>query len=156
VDGLRISRWLLRTFSAGLWEELWFRGLCFGILCRAWGHKRRGLYMAALVQALLFGALHLTNALGNELTLMHVYQSTYAFLIGFGFAGLVAYCRSIWPAVLLHGAINAAGNMDYYFAGRSFAEVDAPTMVIMILLFLVFAAVPGFWGLRHAHLAEDK
>ncbi len=145
--------WLCQAMATGFLEELWFRGACFYLLYRAWGSTRRGVFKAAAVQALLFGLLHMGNLHRSDLS--HVlYQCSWATCIGFGFAGLVAYCRSLWPAVVLHALINAAGSVDNFFAGPdySFPQTSTLTLQLAVLLFFLFAALPGFWCLNRAPL----
>jgi membrane protease YdiL (CAAX protease family) len=149
--------WLLATMATGCLEEIWFRGVCFYILYRAWGTTRSGLIKAAATQALLFGALHITNL--HRADLAHVlYQSIYATFIGFGFAGLVAYSRSIWLAVLLHGCSNAAGKFANAFAspGYNFPESTPGIMLIVIGMFFLFGALPGAGCLSRAPLFNHQ
>jgi membrane protease YdiL (CAAX protease family) len=152
-DSRHAIEWLLQNLATGLFEEVWFRGVCFYILYRAWGSTRSGLYKAALTQALLFGILHLSNIHRSPLDAV-LYQTVYSTLIGFGLAGLVAYSRSLWLAVLLHAAVNAAGSVDNFFAGPvyDFPETTAGTMLIVLGVFFLFGAVPGAWCLKQAPL----
>jgi membrane protease YdiL (CAAX protease family) len=148
--------WILANMATGFLEEIWFRGVCFYILYRAWGTTRSGLIKAAATQALLFGVLHITNL--HRADLSHVlYQSLYATFIGFGFAGLVVYSRSIWLAVLLHGCINAAGSFEV-FAGPGYhsSEHTPGIMLIVIGMFFLFGALPGAWCLKRAPLFSHQ
>jgi membrane protease YdiL (CAAX protease family) len=145
--------WLGNFLATGLQEEVWFRGVCFYILYRAWGSTRAGVYKAAAVQALLFGVLHMANL--HRADLVHViYQSCYATFIGFGFAGLVVYSRSIWPAVFLHCLFNAVGSLGNYFAGpgSNTSELTFTTMLTVVGMFFLFGALPGAWCLKRAPL----
>lgn len=153
----RLGIWALRNAKSGFFEEVWFRGVIFLILQRAWGTTGRGLHKSALVQALLFGALHLMSLTNRDLP--HVlYQCGYATLIGYGFAGLVAYCRSLWPAIVLHASFNAAGGIDNFFAGSGYAfpEEGLPTMIAVLCAFLVLGALPGYWCLQRVAERLEK
>lgn len=145
--------WILQNMATGFLEEVWFRGVCFYLLYRAWGSTRTGLFKAAATQALLFGLLHLANLHRSDL--VHVlYQTGWATFIGFGFAGLTAYSRSIWPAITLHAFINAASNVDNFFAGPGYIypEFSMSKLIIANVLFFIFAVLPGIWCLRRAPL----
>ena len=149
----RLFAWLLRNFSAGLWEELLFRGACFYLLYRAWGPSRGGLFRAATSQALLFSALHLVNVSENGVEAV-LFQVPRAALAGIGFAGLLVCTRSIWPAVFLHAAINATGSMASFFAGPTYSfpdESGLPGVLKMAVMFL-FIGLPGLWCLSRASI----
>lgn len=146
----KIFYWLLANFAAGLFEEVMMRAMAFYLLYRAWKHQRYGIYKAAVTQALIFGLLHLVN-LRNDPSLDVAAQVTYASILGFAFAGMVAYSRSIWPAVFAHTFINAMANINPTFVNN---YVNSPTSAQMYLVFitiiLLFTSVPGYLMLRKA------
>lgn len=153
----RLAHYALRVSNSGFFEEVSFRGAIFLILYSAWGGTRTGLQKAAATQALLFGLLHLTSLASRDLGYV-AYQICFATLIGYGFAGLVAYARSLWPAIALHALFNAAGGIDYFFAADDyvFAPETLSTKVIVIGAFLVFGALPGYWCLKRAPLSNAE
>jgi membrane protease YdiL (CAAX protease family) len=141
--------WLLRNLASGVWEESLFRGVCFYLLYRAWNSSRAGLWTAAITQALLFGALHLTSLAHDELDTV-LFQIARAICAGLGLAGLMVWSRSIWPAVLLHACINAAGSFDNFFAGPGYAFPAYSTLLRSVELGIMFlcVALPGAWCLQ--------
>ncbi len=145
--------WLLRNLASGVWEESLFRGICFYLLVRAWGTTRSGLFRAAITQAMLFGALHLTSLTEDELGSV-LFQVAGAAFAGLGFVGLVVYSRSIWPAVALHASINGALSIDNFFAGPGydFPDYFFSYRVIAESIMLVFVGLPGLWCLTRAPL----
>jgi len=97
-----------RCSVVGFVEETLFRGFILYALVRVWGHTRRGLLAAISVPALIFGLLHILQLLaGNppDDTLMTMLN---AFVGGLWYGALVLLGGSIWPAVLIHAATNAA------------------------------------------------
>lgn len=148
---VRVSAWLLFNVSTGVFEEVLMRGVCFYALYRAWGRGRSGVFKAAIAQALIFGLAHLTN-LYHEPAMNVIAQVIYATLIGFGFAGLVYFVGSIWPAVIVHTAINSAGTVNYYLIEgyNNVSEITVMSMMVVIVLFVLFAALPGALCLRKA------
>jgi membrane protease YdiL (CAAX protease family) len=52
-------RLLVRQAIVGFVEETLFRGLILYALMRAWGRSRRGLIASVIIQAALFGVVHL-------------------------------------------------------------------------------------------------
>lgn len=149
--------WLVWMSSAGFSEEVLFRGACFGILYRAWGTTCSGRQRAAVTSALLFGVLHLMSLTNRDLTYV-LYQVCFASLIGYAFAGLVAYTRSLWPAIVLHAGINGLSGIDNYFAGPDYVFRPDTHLVLIVVVgtFFVFGAIPGYWCLRRAPLSNDR
>ena len=82
----------LIVICASVAEELCFRGLLFGGL-----RPRFGTVAAALIAAVVFGALHATTGV-----------SAVPPLIAFGFVLALLYAKtgSIWPSILLHAFNN--------------------------------------------------
>lgn len=152
----RAISWVLDSLASGVWEEALFRGICFTLLIRAWGCTRSALFKAALIPTLLFGVLHLVNLPHSSLENI-LFQVPRAALAGFGFAGLCLYTGSIWPAVLLHAGINAAGSFDNFFAGPAYGFQEA-TLVFRILelsIVILFVALPGLWCLIRASVRRN-
>ena len=85
---------ITQNVAVGLFEESIMRGFAFYVLFRAWGKQSYGVFKAALAQALIFGLLHLLN-LDDGFQVDVIAQVIYATLLGIGFAGVVAYTRTI-------------------------------------------------------------
>ena len=155
VSGIKVFAWLLANFSTGLFEESLLRGFCFYLLYRAWGNTRQGLYKAAFMQGLIFGLVHLVN-LYQMPVLDVVAQVIYATLIGIGFAGLVFFTRSIWPAVIVHSFINSVGTINEFFNPEYVADADSgPGLIgylVLIVVIFVISTLPGCWFLKKAEL----
>ena len=144
--------WLFSNVSVGLFEEVLLRGVCFYILYRAWGHTRSGLYKAAVVQALIFGLLHLFNLSDHSIT-DTLAQVLYATLLGIGFVGLVVHNQSIWPAVFVHTAIDAAGSVSASFQSDYVMPSTSIGMyAIAITIIMIISTIPGLFYLQRAVL----
>lgn len=96
--------WLMLTFVsfvvAGLREELWRSAFLAG-LRRVWPRafgSRAGQVGAVAIAALIFGCGHV--AMGPLAVVL-------AGVIGFGLGLIMVLHRSIWPAVIAHGAFDA-------------------------------------------------
>jgi membrane protease YdiL (CAAX protease family) len=105
-DPLRSSLITIRMLSTGLFEETAFRGVILSAMLLAWGSTKRGVLKCFLISSLLFGMLHLVNLLSRDI-LPAFSNAVYTCFTGALFAGVALRCRSIWPAVLLHGLSNA-------------------------------------------------
>jgi len=99
---------LLNQVIVGVVEETVFRGILLYGLVRAWGRTRRGLMVAVVVQAALFGLPHVLQVFAGmplSSTLANV-ANTFVFGLWLGF--LVLGTGTLWPAILLHAVANGA------------------------------------------------
>ena len=150
-SSIRLSAWLISNLTTGLFEEIVLRGFCFYVLYKAWGSSGRGLFLAAIFQALIFGVAHLGN-LYHTPALDVIAQVIFATLIGFGFAGLVYLTKSLWPAIIIHTCINGVGSINKYFM-PDFVANQSPGVsgyIVVVALFLITTTIPGFFYLRKA------
>ncbi|WP_286264615.1 CPBP family intramembrane glutamic endopeptidase [Thalassotalea atypica] len=149
-DPIKALAWVYTNLSTGLFEEIMLRGICFVVLYSAWKDKENGLMQAAICQALIFGVAHYVNLTKAPFLEVSV-QVTYATLIGIGFAGLVAYSRSLWPAIILHTIINACGSIRLFFQPDYVAvDMSIANYAIIIVLIAITCALPGYILLRKA------
>ncbi len=142
--------WFYTNLSTGFFEDLMLRGVCFAVLYSAWKERKNGLMLAAICQALVFGLAHYVNLTKAPFLEVSV-QVTYATFIGLGFAGLVAYSRSLWPAIILHTIINACASMSLYFQADYVATAPSvANYVVIIVVIAVTCALPGYLLLKKA------
>ena len=146
---LRISAWLISNFATGFFEEVLMRGLCFYILLKAWGDSKKGVFLAALFQAFVFGVAHIGN-LYNTPMLDVFAQVAFATLIGIGFAGLVYLTQSLWPAIIVHTVINSTGSINNYLIPQvtEFQSPGLAAYLVIIAIFFVLSTIPGLFYLR--------
>ena len=91
----------------GLAEEAAFRGLVAGTLLEAFGTSRAGVWKATVLSGVLFGAAHLTNALGASLVGVCI-QTIVAAVLGMLFAAIYFRSGNLWVTVFLHAAMDTA------------------------------------------------
>jgi membrane protease YdiL (CAAX protease family) len=101
---------LIEAVDVPITEELVFRGVLLtallGALGRLWS-PRQATVLAVVFDGLAFGVAHLANA-ASWTSMFVVGQAVFATILGILCAGLMARTRSIYPAILLHAAVNAA------------------------------------------------
>jgi membrane protease YdiL (CAAX protease family) len=147
-NSVKFVGWIYTNVSTGLFEEVLLRGICFYVLYSAWKHKEKGLMHAAICQAVIFGLAHYVNLTKAPFLEVSV-QVAYATLIGIGFAGLVSYSRSLWPAIALHSVINACGSISNFFQPDFIAtEMSFVNYAVIIVIIAIVCALPGFIMLR--------
>lgn len=88
---------LLSTAFVGLSEETMFRGILFQAL-----RTRVKLWPAMIWTSVLFGSVHILNALTTGEFLSALLQAFTATLSGFVFMAILVRTGSIWPAIIYH------------------------------------------------------
>lgn len=158
VTLFRTMGWLYTNISTGIFEEVLLRGICFYVLYTAWKDQKNGLIKAAVWQAFIFGLAHYVNLTKAPFIEVSI-QVAYSTLIGIGFAGLVAYTRSLWPAIAIHSLINAVGSTNAFFDPNFVQPQMSPaSYVVVIVIIALICALPGYILLkkRIAHIADDQ
>ena len=100
---------LIETVVVPVTEELVFRAVLLTALLFLLGRlyeANTALVLAVLVDGLAFGLAHLANATSLA-TGFVLGQAAFAGVLGAGCAYLMARTRSVYPAILLHGVVNA-------------------------------------------------
>lgn len=88
---------LFSTLFVGLSEETMFRGVLFQAL-----RTRVKLWPAMIWTSVLFGSVHILNALTTGELLNAMLQAFTATLSGFAFMAILVRTGSIWPAIIYH------------------------------------------------------
>jgi membrane protease YdiL (CAAX protease family) len=102
----------LNMLAVGLFEETLFRGVVLHVLLSGWGNSRWGVVGSLILSSLLFGVLHMLNLLAGKAVREALEQGLSAMVSGLCYGALVLWAGSIWPAVALHDAVNAAVNVQ--------------------------------------------
>ncbi|TYQ17685.1 UNVERIFIED_CONTAM: hypothetical protein Cloal_0043 [Acetivibrio alkalicellulosi] len=100
---------------APLLEEIVFRGLIFSEL-----RKNTNIIITILIQALLFGIVHLNPV-----------QSTYAFFLGIFLGFLYVWTKSIWAPVIVHIVFNS-----FSVISTRLPEVSTLSIPILVAAFV--------------------
>jgi membrane protease YdiL (CAAX protease family) len=105
------------SLTAGFCEELLFRGFLIWVM-----QPVVGLGMAAAGAAVLFGVAHAYQGLAGVIR---------TGLIGLVFTAIVLVTRSLWPAIVLHAAVDAMGGVIAWLVLREPVHrphaIEAPT-----------------------------
>ncbi|MBX9467700.1 MAG: CPBP family intramembrane metalloprotease [Rhizobium sp.] len=126
---------LLSTAFVGLSEETMFRGILFQAL-----RTRVKLWPAMIWTSVLFGSVHILNALTTGELLNALLQAFTATLSGFAFIAILVRTGSIWPAIIYHAlwdfgtfAISASSAAQGPASG---GEVGGGAFLLPVLLVL--------------------
>ena len=105
---------LTLSFSAAIFEEVFFRGIIFRIT-----EEKLGSYLALLISALIFGALHLANPNSSLVVAIGL-----AIQAGLLLAVAYIYTRNLWSPIAIHFAWNftQAGIFGAAVSGNALEE----------------------------------
>jgi membrane protease YdiL (CAAX protease family) len=132
--------WLGLTAIAAFVEEVYYRGLMIRAL------EPRGLWKAAMLPALLFGATHVFNGLAGFNWGIVAGQVIYATAIGFAYSAYALRTGLLWPVIIVHALANFADLIDQEVV----VQGDSPGQADLIrwLIYAVFFIGYGIWMLR--------
>lgn len=98
ITGVQLVILACFTIAVGFNEEIYFRGLILKFL------EQKGSKRAIIVSSVIFGVLHLINALNGKNTLYLILQMLFAFLVGFVLAEIVTITKSLWVPIIWHAS----------------------------------------------------
>lgn len=119
LDGIQVTEpaqillFFVTAVLSSFVEETLFRGLLLRALLPT------GVWRAAVLSAVMFGGLHILNALAISSPGYALLQVGYAAAIGFAYAALLIRTGTIWPLILAHFLTNFAGFMAAGSAGAA-------------------------------------
>jgi membrane protease YdiL (CAAX protease family) len=132
--------------AAPVVEELCFRGVTLNRL------SNKKIWLAVLIQAALFGILHL-----------NILQGLYAGIIGAVFGYIYVRLKSLWYPVIAHMAFNMLGvvlSMAAETAAETAPEMEAASTVIggviILAIGVVLTALFAFFILRRPAASEPE
>lgn len=101
---------IISCLGVGIFEEVVIRGLALGLLLKAWGKSKKGIYFAVLFSSLIFGLGHIQNFLSGKAGLVTTLcQIGYATFIGVMLAAILIRCDfNLWWCAILHALFDIA------------------------------------------------
>lgn len=100
-DNLLVYLYAVTVFtwvSAAFGEEILFRGFIMRNLQALFGDTKAGWAAANVLQASIFGALHLNQGLGGAIPVFLV-----ALVFGYAF---IRFGKTLWPLIIAHGIVD--------------------------------------------------
>lgn len=129
---------LVSTLFVGLSEETMFRGILFQAL-----RTRVKLWPAMIWTSVLFGSVHILNALTTGELLNAMLQAFTATLSGFAFMAILVRTGSIWPAIIYH-ALWDFGTFSISAGQQSGSDIPAGDVGGWAFLLPVVLVLPHF------------
>ena len=149
---LKILSFVLCMLSVGLTEELIFRGLITRILYAKYGKNPVGVWLSVLLSSLLFGLIHLSNAIGGVELGSVLIQVVGASALGICLSAIYLRTGSFWTVVLLHAYMDFCGLVSSgVFVSDSLADLLGGYSSGSLIAAAVYAAL-GIFLLRRSKM----
>jgi membrane protease YdiL (CAAX protease family) len=137
-----IILFVFTNLAIGFAEEVMARGVGLNLLLRKWGQDRRGIYLAVIVSALLFGISHLFNLFTGHLpVLANLTQIGYSIAFGVVFAACFLRNNAIWPVIFMHAVIDFTGGLRHISIAGS-DQIPAANNTLEAALLSLMISVP--------------
>lgn len=129
IKALQYLNLLFFVIAVGFNEEIYFRGLAFKFM------QEKGTKNAIIGTSILFGVLHLANALSGKNVLYLILQVIFAFLVGFVLAEIVSITKSLWAVIIWHASHD-------YISMITGDELNTKSLIILaiqVVVLLIYA-----------------
>jgi membrane protease YdiL (CAAX protease family) len=93
--------------TAGIGEEILWRGFLFERMGKLWGTTRRAKFATVFITATLFGLAHYVN--------QHWMGVEQAFIVGLVFGTYFVITRRLWPLMVAHAAFDVIAVLIVYY-----------------------------------------
>ena len=142
-----MSMILLGLFSVvgiGIREECIFRATIQNILAKKYANSVKGIWITAIVSAVVFGLIHMTNIIAGVEVLSALVQSFTNIGIGLFFAALYLRSGNIWVLVLIHTLTDTAGLASSVFTYQNEIAVMSALPLQSIIGGVIFVGISAF------------
>ena len=141
--------------AIGITEELAFRGLITRMIFDKYGSTRAGVWLTILVSGMLFGCMHLMNAMGGAIPLSGVLvQVIGAAALGMCLGAIYLRGGNLWSVAAIHGFMDFCALLSSgIFRSTSIADTVAGYDITMLVSSLVYFAMAAIL-LRKSKLRE--
>lgn len=142
--GWKIAVYVLTMMLVGFTEETFFRGVISNLFFEKHGKDPAGVWTAVISTGLIFGLMHLPNALGSDFSGVIVQVFMAAFM-GMSLTAVYYRCRNLWALIFIHGFwdVMAAFTAGVFEGGSLTADIGSYSVVqcIMAVPYLIVTLV---------------
>ena len=135
---------IMSTIAIGVREECFFRATIQNILAQKYAHSIKGVWVTAIISALVFGLIHMFNVFAGVDALSTTIQSVTNIGVGLFFAALYLRCGNIWTLIAVHALTDTAGLFSYVFCYDSEAEIISSMSWYSLIMGILLAGVAAF------------
>lgn len=136
-------KFLIMTMMVGFVEEGFYRGIMLKTLIP------KGLWKASIMTSLLFAFSHSMNAFNGWDLNVVLFQISYSFAIGFGWAAFAIKCKTVWPLMVIHFLTDF---LSFIKSENSLADIKSGVIntetVIITVSMSVILGIYGYLTIR--------
>ena len=151
---------IILAITIGMAEEFFFRGFIQGEIVDAYGKSRKQVIISVVVSGVIFGLVHLTNALSGQdiiTTLMQVLQAS---SLGILLGSIYFITKNIWTVVFLHAFYDFAimlSEVNSYKDCINSTDISTVMLIftlVVSLIYVVIYLVGAYLNLQKRHVNE--
>ena len=151
---------IILAVTIGMAEEFFFRGFIQGEIVDAYGKSRKQVIISVVVSGVIFGLVHLTNALSGQdiiTTLMQVLQAS---SLGILLGSIYFITKNIWSVVFLHAFYDFAimlSEVNSYKDCINSTDISTVMLIftlVVSLIYVVIYLVGAYLNLQKRHVNE--
>ena len=151
---------IILAITIGMAEEFFFRGFIQGEIVDAYGKSRKQVIISVVVSGVIFGLVHITNALSGQdiiTTLMQVLQAS---SLGILLGSIYFITKNIWSVVFLHAFYDFAimlSEVNSYKDCINSTDISTVMLIftlVVSLIYVVIYLVGAYLNLQKRHVNE--
>lgn len=151
---------IVLAITIGIAEEFFFRGFIQGEIVDAYGKSRKQVIISVVVSGVIFGLVHITNALSGQdiiTTLMQVLQAS---SLGILLGSIYFITKNIWSVVFLHAFYDFAimlSEVNSYKDCINSTDISTVMLIftlVVSLIYVVIYLVGAYLNLQKRHVNE--
>ena len=135
---------IILAITIGMAEEFFFRGFIQGEIVDAYGKSRKQVIISVVVSGVIFGLVHLTNALSGQdiiTTLMQVLQAS---SLGILLGSIYFITKNIWSVVFLHAFYDFAimlSEVNSYKDCINSTDISTVMLIFTLVVSLIYVVI---------------
>lgn len=146
--GWKIAAYVACVFLIGLCEETFYRGIISNLFYDHFNKDPSGVWSATLWSGMVFGLMHVMNAVGAEdsgALVGVIVQVFSACAMGMALSAIYFRCRNIWALAFIHGFVDFCGafTAGFYKGGSLTETIESytPDMCFSALIFVLVTVI---------------
>lgn len=151
---------IILAITIGMAEEFFFRGFIQGEIVDAYGKSRKQVIISVVVSGVIFGLVHLTNALSGQDIITTFMQVLQASSLGILLGSIYFITKNIWSVVFLHAFYDFAIMLSEVNSYKDCINSTDISMIMLIftfvvsLIYVVIYLVGAYLNLQKRHVNE--
>ena len=151
---------IILAITIGMAEEFFFRGFIQGEIVDAYGKSRKQVIISVVVSGVIFGLVHITNALSGQdiiTTLMQVLQAS---SLGILLGSIYFITKNIWSVVFLHAFYDFAimlSEVNSYKDCINSTDISTVMLIFTLVVSLIYVVIylaGAYLNLQKRHVNE--